>query len=328
VNDESLPLKLGQRGPRVRELHHRLAQADFSAGNGETFTGSTRDAVLAFQLSRGLDPDGECGRQTWGALDEAAHRLGDRLLYLQRPMLRGDDVAELQRRLGALGFDAGRVDGILGPDSAGALENFQRNAGLPTDAIFGPDSLAALNRLGSRDDQQPVTTVRERERLRQSAGRSGEHSVVLSEPGGLGTIIDTVARRLRARGLRVETILHPDGSHHARLANQLEVDLCLGLRTDDVERATISYFASAGFSSEGGAHLASLIALRCTNQLGGVEVVGRRLPVLRETRMPAVDIRIGPAERLVASSAGLANSIADAVVTWLAEPVPGADEHL
>jgi len=43
--------------------------------------------------------------------------------------------------------------------------------------------------------------------------------------------------------------------------------------------------------------------------------------------MPAVDIRIGPAVRLVATSAGLADSIADAVVNWLAEPVPGADEY-
>ena len=48
-------------------------------------------------------------------------------------MLRGDDVAELQQRLGALGFDAGRVDGIFGAETATALEALQRNAGLPTD---------------------------------------------------------------------------------------------------------------------------------------------------------------------------------------------------
>ena len=36
-------------------------------------------------------------------------------------MLRGDDVAELQRRLNALGFDAGREDGILGAETEPAL---------------------------------------------------------------------------------------------------------------------------------------------------------------------------------------------------------------
>ena len=44
-------------------------------------------------------------------------------------MLRGDDVAELQQDLGALGFDAGRVDGIFGPRTKDALEQFQRNIG-------------------------------------------------------------------------------------------------------------------------------------------------------------------------------------------------------
>src|SRR6266545_3977054 len=47
-------------------------------------------------------------------------------------MLRGDDVYELQRELGSLGFDAGRVDGIFGPRTLEALLGFQRNAGVTT----------------------------------------------------------------------------------------------------------------------------------------------------------------------------------------------------
>ena len=54
------------------------------------------------------------------------------MLYLRRPMLRGDDVAELQRQLNALGFDAGREDGILGPrDRVGA-------ASVPAQRRLGP----------------------------------------------------------------------------------------------------------------------------------------------------------------------------------------------
>ena len=72
-----------------------------------TFREGTRAAVEAFQYRRGLRVDGVCGRQTWSALVEAGRRLGDRFLYRRSPMLRGDDVAELQQRLSALGFDTG-----------------------------------------------------------------------------------------------------------------------------------------------------------------------------------------------------------------------------
>ncbi len=42
-----------------------------------------------------------------------------------------DDVAVVQRRLNALGFDAGRPDGMLGPRTRTALRDWQDSAGLP-----------------------------------------------------------------------------------------------------------------------------------------------------------------------------------------------------
>ena len=101
------------------------------------FGPSTRAAVEAFQHLRGLRVDGICGQQTWNTLVEAGFRLGDRFLFRRTPMQRGDDVAELQQRLCSLGFDTGRVDGIFGDATGGALADFQRNAGLPIDAIVG-----------------------------------------------------------------------------------------------------------------------------------------------------------------------------------------------
>ena len=90
------------------------------------------------------------------ALVEAGWRLGDRLLVLAAPQLRGDDIAELQDALNQLGFDCGRPDGIFGPATVRALEDFQRNGGLTPDGICGPrhDSHARVappsDRLGSR----------------------------------------------------------------------------------------------------------------------------------------------------------------------------------
>jgi N-acetylmuramoyl-L-alanine amidase len=57
-------------------------------------------AVRRFQRDRGLLESGLVDLTTWRAIVEAGYRLGDRLLYLRRPPLRGDDVAWLQNALG------------------------------------------------------------------------------------------------------------------------------------------------------------------------------------------------------------------------------------
>ena len=77
-------------------------------------------------------------------------------------------MAELQRRLGRLGFDAGRVDGIFGPLTARALDDFQRNVGLPPDGICGYETVHALQRLGDRMTGPSIATVREAEQLRRA----------------------------------------------------------------------------------------------------------------------------------------------------------------
>ncbi len=321
---QALPLKPGDTGVAVRDLHRRLLQAGYGTPDplSDIFDAETENAIRLFQDSRRIEVDGIVGRHTWTALDEAAHRLGDRLLYHKSsPMLRGDDVAELQQRLGALGFDAGRVDGIFGPDSADALETFQRNAGLPTDGICGPGTVAALKRLGGREDQANVAEVRERARLRDDTNRRRPWRLAFGEWGGLGAVVDTCSRQLRHEGFRVESLTHPDESHHARLANALEVDLFMALVADENERCTASYFSTTGFDSSGGLHLADLLVSHL-RAVGFVDAttMGQRLPVLRETRMPAVVLRIGPIHRLVRRSPAIGEAIADAVGQWVSEP--------
>jgi N-acetylmuramoyl-L-alanine amidase len=80
------------------------------------FGPTTEAALREFQSKRGLRTDGVCGQQTWAAIVEAGWHPGDRLLYYATPMLRGDDVAALQRRLGQLGFDAA---GSMGSSASG-----------------------------------------------------------------------------------------------------------------------------------------------------------------------------------------------------------------
>jgi N-acetylmuramoyl-L-alanine amidase len=275
--------------------------------------------VRAFQEKRGLRVDGICGRQTWASLVEAGYRLGDRLLYHTSPPLRGDDVADLQRRLGALGFDAGRVDGIFGEDTQRAVLEFQRNAGLTGDAVAGPATVDGLSRVKTRDtDPMPVAGVREREVLRQSPRTLLGKRVVVGQSGGLDALVDAMVRALTETGAVAIPLHHPDGSAQAQQANGVGADVFLGLRAA-AEGCATSYYAAHNFESQGGRRLAECIQQSVPAILGteAHAPAGMALPVLRETRMPAVLCEVGPPSALVTRGADLAKALTQALECWV-----------
>jgi hypothetical protein len=55
-----------------------------------------------------------------------------------------EPVCRLQRDLNRSGYDAGRVDGILGPSTRQAIRAFQRDQGLPQDGLMTSQLLARL----------------------------------------------------------------------------------------------------------------------------------------------------------------------------------------
>ncbi|HET9679852.1 MAG TPA: lytic murein transglycosylase [Gammaproteobacteria bacterium] len=69
------------------------------------------------------------------------------------PNLRTETVMEIQRRLNALGFAAGPVDGIVGSQTRGAVEAFQIRHGLPADGYPDRHLLSVL-----REVSQTVAT--------------------------------------------------------------------------------------------------------------------------------------------------------------------------
>ncbi len=292
-----------------------------TADHRHVFGAETKAQVLAFQTSRGLLPDGICGFQTWTALLEADFGFGERPLYLRQPMLRGEDVAELQRRLGSLGFDAGRIDGIFGPDSARAVGEFQQNVGVPVDNVCGRDTIIELLRVGPRTGQPSVASVRERERLLRPVLSTTPARVVVGDLGDLGALTETLGRTLAERGLDVAIVHHPDGSTHAAAANEHDAAAYVGLVASDGD-GHIAYFATDGYESSGGRTLAALLSREVSKY--GIAVGpprGMRLSVLRETRMPAVACRIGPSDTVADLGEPLALALGDAVVEWLQRPL-------
>jgi N-acetylmuramoyl-L-alanine amidase len=286
---ETTLLRHGTTGAAVRELQERLAMAGYPVAADGVFAGVTERAVRAFQDARGLHVDGICGPETWGALVESSYRLGDRLLYLRRPMLRGDDVAGLQRRLNALGFDAGREDGILGLESESALRQFQRDAGLATDAVCGPATVAALERLGSLAAGS-VARVREREVMRRDVRRLADRGCFVAADPGLEVLAAEVVRRLRESGAVVAgPVYDDDASAVAVEANHFGADIFLALVPGAAPGARCAFFATEHFRSEGGYAIATQLTTALRTSLPDIgPPVGRTYRLLRETRMAAV----------------------------------------
>lgn len=324
----TLPIRPGTHGDAVRDVQRRLTGLGFdvTAVVPGSYDAVTEQAVREFQARRRLRVDGVCGAQTWSSLVEAGFRLGDRLLYLRAPMLRGDDVADLQQRLGALGFDAGRTDGIFGPLAAEALARFQRNTGLPTDGICGPDSVSALSRV-ARTDGDPLTValVRETDRLRHSARPLRGTRVAVGETGGLGALADTLGRVLSDGGAVVAVFHHPDESAQAASANDFDAHAFVGLALGAGHGCTMSYFATDGFESVGGSRLAALVLAQVPAGMLGSErrAVGMRVAVLRETRMPAVVCEMGPPAEVVQHTPQLVEALAQGLSLWTNAPIDG-----
>lgn len=260
-----------------------------------------------------------CDETTWTALVEASWKLGDRLLFLTSPNLRGDDVAELQSGLGRIGFDCGRVDGILGPRTADALRDFQRNCGLHDDAVCGPDTVRAIAVVRSNSGTGPgVQAVREREQLREGLGTLAESRLVIGHFGGLSGLTRILARELRQRGATVMPLDEPDAVAQALAANHFAAHAYVGFETTIESMAVAHFYRVPTFESVGGRALAEGIATQL-HGIAGLEPTtsGMRLPVLRETKMPAVLLTVGPVRTVADAHAAIAGGVLRALELWI-----------
>ena len=280
------------------------------------------DGIAAFQRSRGLDATGVLDTATISALEEATFTFGDRPIYLTSPMLRGDDVSWLQLRLGSLGFNAGRVDGIFGPNTQRALCEFQRNVDLVVDGVCGRDTVAQLNRLSTRMGDLSVAGIRESEALlARASDLSGLRVSVVSREAD-ATMAGAIASSLSVSDAAVAVHTSDDWSELAVLTNRTDADLCIALELIPESILDIAYFGTDGFESHAGRALAEALLrqLPQTPQWGERVAQGMRLPILRETRCPTVRVRVGPASEVVELQSMIVAAVGRTVRSWIGQP--------
>lgn len=326
----------------------------------DVFDEDLAEAVRAFQQRRGLIVDGIVGPQTYIALDGARWKLGARLLsYTPGHLLLGDDVAELQERLLALGFSPDRVDGVFGANTEKAVRGFQRGVGLDVDGSVGPQTLRAFADLTRAVSGGSPHTLRERELVRRS-GHSLAGRVVVLDPGHGGqdtgivahglteseVVLDLARRiegRLSAIGVTVlftrSATSSPGELDRALMANQSGADILLSLHCDSASHPLASgvatfFYGQARFGawSAVGEQLAELVQREVVARTGLTDcrAHARAWVLLQRTRMPTVRIEAGylshPEDAARLADPVFRDTVAEAVVIALQRMYLGEDD--
>jgi N-acetylmuramoyl-L-alanine amidase len=299
--------RMGDEGAAVRDIQERLDALGHPSepDRRSVFSDGTRQAVRGFQKAKGLDVDGIVGPDTWRSLYEAGYRLGDRMLFLRRPMMRGEDVSEIQSRLSSLGFDVGKVDGIFGPKTEQAILDFQHNRGLAEDGKAGPEVVTEVHLVTRGEMKEGRQAVREREWLRRLPPTVAGARVYLDagcrdahEASVAWEAASAAALGLQELGGLPVLSRSQDGSLperlRARRANVLGADLIIAFQLNPDGEDFVFYFSSEHGGSAAGELLARSIA-----SVAGGKVEGRASAMLKETRAPAVVVSRGKLDEQV-----------------------------
>jgi N-acetylmuramoyl-L-alanine amidase len=154
--------------------------------------------------------------------------------------------------------------------------------------------------------------------LREAQGSLANCRIVVGQYGGLSSLARTLSRELRQVGATVITLDEPDPVAQARAANQFAADAYLGFEGSAEQVAVAHFYRVPTFESIGGRALAEAVA----NEIRGVpgwlpEVVGMRLPILRETKIPAVLVTLGSARVVTDHAPEIADGVLRAFRQWI-----------
>ena len=141
----------------------------------------------------------------------------------------------------------------------------------------------------------------------------------MGDAGGLGVVADGLAKALQHAGATVAVLHHPDPSTQAAEANHFEADVFLGLDGRRGGPCWAVLLHRGLRECRRSAARGLVVAMLSGDSALEVEPAkGMRLPILRETRMPAVLCSVGPPTAVVATSPTPARGLARVLDQWAA----------
>ena len=125
-------LYYGCKGARVLSLQRALKVLGYFKGTVDGVYGDlTLGAVKKFQSAKGLHVDGLAGRQTLSLINNAQKKIKVGTTFLLSDGSRGNEVKELQAKLGQLKYYGGGDEyGVYGEKTKEAIRNYQSANGL------------------------------------------------------------------------------------------------------------------------------------------------------------------------------------------------------
>ena len=194
--------------------------------------------------------------------------------------------------------------------------------------MCGTTTVQMLNVLRRQSGSGPgVASVRETELVRHAATLQSLR-IVVGQFGGLSSLGRSISKALRHEGATVMSTDEYEAAAQASAANRFGATLYVGFEARTDPCCDVLYFAVPTFESVGGRSLGAHIANAVNGVLPAPAVLrGMRLPVLRETRMPAVLCCFGPVREVVDANDELSRAVLDAVGRWTSSPLPVPDVH-
>lgn len=245
--------KIGDRGSAITEIQKKLRAAGYKLGPRgiDSYFGiATKEAVISFQKNNKLPADGIVGITTWKTLLEKTYKLGDRLLYLHSPFLRGNDVFSLQTILAQLGFRIGKIDGIFGQYTDKVVREFQSNLLLPADGIVGSATLKSLKTLQGIIENQPRELLpwklmRPQSKDKPLKGTFIKLNYVSPYLRSKKNLVRQIANLLKIAGANVHILSSKDKHGSKRQKNVLPENITINIHSNDNNRSlndiTIGY---------------------------------------------------------------------------------------
>jgi thioredoxin reductase (NADPH) len=265
------------------DLEEKLLSAGYPKPKDLSELTSYIDLFLAdYSLDKQISKD-----DLWLELLNQGYKLGDRILNLSSPYLKGSDVEELQELLSRLGFYSDPINSEYTKSLSSAVKDFQENRGLIADGIVGLETALEIKSL-----VRPNLSTSLNEAIKTFRPSQGLLSVAIyvdnvGEYREQVVFYEQLKEACIELGFQVKFVSEIDEEiseeNVSKYVNKLSPHLFLIFKHSDNQ--TINYFQGKHSESKIGKNISENLSKKID-----AEIAGKNSYLLKNTRAVAVNI--------------------------------------